>query len=67
MLYCVKDAPKPKATKPKLTSDIEESASRILNEYLQGNQNIPEINCETYLIGKTMGSKSGKVQKQTHS
>ena len=39
----------------------------ILNEYLEGNQNIPEINYEAYVIGKAMGSKSGKVQKQTHS
>ena len=38
-----------KLSKLKLTPDIEESTNRILDEYLHGDENIPEI------IGKVYG------------
>ena len=41
-----------KLPKLKLTPDIEESANRILDEYLHGDENIPEIRDKVYAMGK---------------
>ena len=47
--------PRQKVPKLKLTSDIEESANRILNEYLHGDENIPEITDKVYAMEKAIG------------
>ena len=39
----LKMQPREKLPKLKLTSDVEGSANRILDEYLHGDQNLPEI------------------------
>ena len=54
-----------KLPKPKLASDIEESANRILNEHLHGDENIPEITDKVYAMGKAIGIKS--EQRETNS
>ena len=56
--------PREKLSKLKLTPDIEESANRILNKYLHGNENIPEITDNVYVMEKVIGIKSGTVQKK---
>ena len=57
--------PREKLPKLKLTSDIYEKSNRILNEYLHGDKNIPEITDKVYGMGKAIGIKSGTVQKET--
>ena len=47
--------PREKLPKFKLTSDIEESANRILNEYLHVVENISEITDKVHAVGKTIG------------
>ena len=59
--------PREKLPKLKLTSDIEESANRILNEYLHGDENIPEIADKVYTVEKAIRIKSGTMQKETNS
>ena len=39
-----------KLPKLKLTPDIEESANRILDKYLHGDENIPEITDKVYAM-----------------
>ena len=56
--------PREKLPKLKLTPDIEESANRILDEYLHGDENIPEITDKIYTMGKEVTIKSGIVQIQ---
>ena len=56
--------PRQKLPKLKLTSDIEESANRILNEYLHGDENIPEITDKVYAMEKATGIKSKTGQKE---
>ena len=46
-----------------MTPDIEESANRILDEYLHEEENIPEITDKVYAMGKAIAIKSGIVQK----
>ena len=53
-----------KLPKLKLTPDIEESANRILGDYLHGDENIPEITDKVYAMGKGIAIKSGIVQRQ---
>ena len=56
--------PREKLSKLRLTPGIEESANRILNKYLHGNENIPEITDNVYVMEKVIGIKSGTVQKK---
>ena len=58
--------PRGKLPKLKLTPDIEESINRILDEYLHGYENIPEITDKVYAIGKEIAIKSEIVQKQAN-
>ena len=58
--------PREKLPKLKLTSDIEERANRILDEYLYGDENIPKITDKVYATGKTTAIKSGIVQRQAN-
>ena len=58
--------PREKLTKLKLTPDIEESANRILDEYLHGDESIPEITDKVYAMGKAIKIKSGIVQRQAN-
>ena len=53
-----------KLPKLKLTSDIKESANRILDDYLHGDENIPEITNRS--MQKAIAIKSGIVQKQAN-
>ena len=53
--------PREKLPKLKLTPDFEENANRILDEYLHGDENIPEITNKVYAVGKTISIKSGIV------
>ena len=53
-----------KLPKLKLTPDIEDSANRILGDYLHGDENIPEITDKVYAMGKGIAIKSGIVQRQ---
>ena len=55
-----------KLPKLKLTPNIEESANRILDKYLYGNENIPEITGKVYAMGKTIAIKPRMVQKQAN-
>ena len=41
-----------KLPKLKLTPDIEESANRILDEYLHGDENIPQKTDKVYTMGR---------------
>ena len=43
-----------KLPKLKLTPDIEESANRILEDYLHGDENIPEIIDNVYVMVNTL-------------
>ena len=52
--------------KLKLIPDIEHSANRILEEYLHGDENIPEITNKVYAMGKAIAIKSGIVQRQAN-
>ena len=58
--------PREMLPKLKLTPDIEESANRILDEYLHGDENIPEITDKVYAMGKAIKIKSGIVQRQAN-
>ena len=53
-----------KLPKLNLTPDIEESANRILGDYLHGDENIPEITDKVCAMGKGIAIKSGIVQGQ---
>ena len=53
--------PREKLPKLKLTPDFEENANRILDEYLHGDENIPEIRNKVYAVGKAISVKSGIV------
>ena len=68
MEYCtmLELHPREKLPKLKLTPDIAESANRILDEYLHGDENIPEITDKVYAIRKAIAIKSGIVQKQAN-
>ena len=55
-----------KLAKPNVTPDIEESANRILDEYLHGNENIPEVTGKVYAMGKVIAIKSRIVQRQAN-
>ena len=55
--------PREKLCKLKLTPEIEESANRILDQYLHGDENIPEIT-EVYSLGKVIAIKKGIVLKE---
>ena len=58
--------PREKLPKLKLTPDVEESTNRILDEYLHGDENIPEITDKVYVTGMAIAIKSGIVQKQAN-
>ena len=58
--------PRERPPKPKLTLDIEESGNRILDEYLHGDENAPEITDTVFAMGKSITIKSGMVQKQAN-
>ena len=60
------DIKQEKILKLKLAFDTEESAYRILNEYLLGNENIPGITDKVYAMGKTIGLKSEILQRETN-
>ena len=51
----------------KLNSDVEESAEKILDEYLHGDGNITEITDKVYAMGKAIAIKTVTVQKETNS
>ena len=53
--------PREKLLKVKLTPDTEESANKILDEYLHCDENIPEITDKVFAMGKTIAIKSGIV------
>ena len=59
--------PRERLPKIKLTSNIEKSANRILDEYLHGDENIPEITDKGHAMGKTITINSGTIQKETSS
>ena len=50
--------PREKLPKLKLASDIEESAKRILDEYLLEDKNIPYISGKVYVIESGIAIKS---------
>ena len=52
--------------KLKLIPDIEESANRIVDTYLQGDENIPEIADKVYAVEMVIAIKSGIVQRQAN-
>ena len=56
--------PREKLCKLKLTPEIEESANRILDQYLHGDENIPEITEKVYAMGKAVAIKTGIVLKE---
>ena len=56
--------PREKLCKLKLTPEIEESANRILDQYLHGDENIPEITEKVYSLGKVIAIKTGIVLKE---
>ena len=58
--------PSEKLPKTKVTLDVEESANRVLNKYLHGDENITEIKNKLYSMGKTTAVKSVIVQKQAN-
>ena len=60
------DIKQEKILKLKLAFDTEESAYRILNEHLLGNENIPGITDKVYAMGKTIGLKSEILQRETN-
>ena len=55
--------PREKLPQLKLTPDIEENAIRVLDEYLHGDENVPEITDKVYTVGKASAIKSGIVLK----
>ena len=60
------DIKQEKILKLKLAFDTEESAYRILNEYLLGNENIPGIMDKVYAMGKAIGLKSEILKRETN-
>ena len=58
--------PRERPPKAKLTLDIEESGNRILDEYLHGDENVPEITDTVSAMGKSITIKSGMVQKKAN-
>ena len=58
--------PRQKLPKLKLIPDIEESTNSILDEYLHGDENIPEITDKVYVMGKTIVIKSVEHVGQIH-
>ena len=58
--------PREKLPKLKLIPDIEESANRIVDTYLQGDENIPEIADKVYAVEMVIAIKSGIVQRQAN-
>ena len=46
--------------------DVEESVNKILDEYLHGDEKIPEITDKVYAMGKAIAIKSGILQKQAN-
>ena len=60
------DIKQEKILKLKLAFDTEESAYRILNKHLLGNENIPGITDKVYAMGKTIGLKSEILQRETN-
>ena len=58
--------PGEKLPKLKLVPDIEESANRIVDTYLQGDENIPEIADKVYALEMIIAIKSGIVQRQAN-
>ena len=55
-----------KLPKLELTPDIDESANRILDEYLYEDENIPEITDKVYAMGKIIAIKSWILQRQAN-
>ena len=53
--------PGEKLPKLKLTSGVEENANRILDKYLHGDENIPEITDSVNAMGKAISIKSETV------
>ena len=58
--------PRQKLPKLKLIPDIEESTNSILDEYLHGDENIPEITDKVYVMGKAIAIKSVEHVGQIH-
>ena len=58
--------PGEKLPKLKLVPDIEESANRIVDTYLQGDENITEIADKVYAVEMIIAIKSGRVQRQAN-
>ena len=56
--------PSKQLPKLKITSDIGESANKILDEDLHGNEVIPEITDKVYAMGNATAIKSGIEQKR---
>ena len=50
-----------KLCKLKLTPEIEESANRMLDQYLHGDENIPEITDKDCAMAKAIAIKTGIV------
>ena len=55
-----------KLAKLRLIPDTEESANKILDEYLHEDENILEITNKVYAMGKVIAINSVKVQKQAN-
>ena len=57
---------KGKLPKLRLTADIEQSANRIIDQYLHRDEKIPEISDKVYAMGKAIAIKSGIMQRQAN-
>ena len=50
----------------RLTADIEQRANRIIDQYLNRDEKIPEISVKVYAMGKAIAIKSGIMQRQAN-
>ena len=53
-----------KLSKLKMPTELQESADRILDEYLHGVDTIPEITDKVYAVGRAIEKKMGITQRR---
>ena len=56
--------PREKLSKLKMPIELQESADRILDQYLHGVDTIPEITDKGYAMGRAIERKMGIAQKE---
>ena len=56
--------PREKLNKLKMPTELQESADRILDQYLHGVDTIPEITDKVYAMGRAIERKMGIAQKE---